>query len=357
MEMQIKAASDICHQSTHHAAFIIYPPFVKGLSFEQNLKVKRRIEDRCLKEGLDIETEVLLTCTIPEKHGNERRKLGLVGRVGVSARVGRESKWLNSEACQGGKIEGVPLSRLKDSPPISLPNSVGASDYHSWSATERAALKGGPACRYLIEALVQDMKMDPATDKLIIVDLICFLNADWAFGVWSMQQDWMAASSGKLLTAYIGMWADAGYQQAAQQHLEQTLLNSWWFASPESGPAEPALNIDLLVEKPTLQLASWTGSKPVLPPYVINKFEPDDPYHSKWSEVCTSFAANMAKLEDTLGGPDKKLPDGLALTSPDWSVPPAAPDLSMKLCPETVPAAEFKMDNVCRSWRQKPSTP
>ena len=91
MEGHIKAASDLCHQSGDTAAFLIYPSVVPTLSFEANLKTRRRIEDRLLSAGLEIDNELLVTCSMQERHGNDRRRLGLVCRLCVSGRVGTDS--------------------------------------------------------------------------------------------------------------------------------------------------------------------------------------------------------------------------------------------------------------------------
>jgi hypothetical protein len=349
MEGHIKAASDLCHQSGDTAAFLIYPSVVPTLSFEANLKTRRRIEDRLLSAGLEIDNELLVTCSIQERHGNDRRRLGLVCRLCVSGRVGTDSPWLKSDASMTGKLEGVPLMRMRDVSPLIFPGSVGCSDNHNFSANERASLKGAAACAKIVETLAQGLNINPATTKLVLLDMNTFLFADWLQGAWQMQQEWAASETTKPLVTCISFCQDNSYYQAIRGHMEQKLLDTWWFNQPQAGPSEPSQSPDLIVDKPVLRLATWTGSTPALPAFILNKFQEEDAHHTQWATLCQAFKTTIDKKAAAMsGGTDPTLPDGLKLRSPDWSVPPTVPDLAAAVSPiADLAASDFPTDTVC----------
>lgn len=349
MEGQIKAVADMCHQANDTAALLIYPTAVPTLSFEANLKTRRRIEDRLLAAGLLIDNELLITCIMQERHGNDRRKLGLVCRLCVSSRVGTDSPWLKSDVVQVGKLEGVPLMRVRDVTPLVLPDMVGSSDTRNFSANERISLKGAPACTKIVESLLDGMNINAATSKVIVVDVNTFLFADWLQAAWQMHQDWSAGHNNKPLVAGISFCADAVYCQALRAHLEKKLLDTWWFQQPTAGPAEPTQTPDMVVDKPTLRLASFSGSTPTLPTIILNKFAQDDTHYKPWDDLCKAFKTMIEKRAAIVTERGElMMPDGLRLESPDWSVSPPAPDLNMAVSAITeLAAADFPMENVC----------
>lgn len=355
MDGQIKAVADMCHQSSDTASLLIYPSTVPTLSFEANLKTRRRIEDRLMTAGLHIDNELLITCSVQERHGNDRRKLGLVCRLCVSSRVGLDSPWLKSETVLMGKLEGVPLMRMRDVSPLNLPDAVGSSDSRNFSANERASLKGGPACAKIVAALLDGMNLDPGTAKVILVDVNTFLFADWLQAAWQMHQEWTTSPRANLLTTCISFCNEVSYCQAIRGHLETKLMDTWWFLQPQAGPAEPAHSPDMIVEKPTLRIATWASTTPTLPNFILTKFTSEDSHYKPWTELCTSFKTMIDKKSAVVSGSgDVAVLDGLRLDSPDWSVPPAALDTTAAVSAVAELAAdEFPMDTVClacSSW-------
>jgi hypothetical protein len=349
MEGQIKAVADMCHQSNETAALLIYPATVPTLSFEANLKTRRRIEDRLMNAGLQIDNELLITCSVQERHGDDRRKLGLVCRLCVSSRVGVDSPWLKTETAQTGKLEGVPLMRVRDVSPLILPHTVGTPDTRNFSANERVSLKGGPACAKIVGALLDGMNLDPANAKVILVDMNTFLFADWLQAAWQMYQDWTASPTTNLLVTAVSFCNDGLYHQAIRGHMEQKLMDTWWFLQPQAGPAEPTQSPDMIVEKPPLRLATWTGATPTLPIFILTKFTSEDTHYKPWSDLCASFRAMIEKRAAVVSDEGELvMPDGLKLENPDWSVPPTAPDMNMSVSAlAELSVAEFPMDAVC----------
>jgi hypothetical protein len=349
MEAQIKAVADMCHQSNDTAALLIYPTSVPTLSFDANLKTRRRIEDRLMAAGLQIDNELLVTCSVQERHGNDRRKLGLVCRLCVSSRVGYDSAWLRSDTVQTGKLEGVPLMRVRDVSPLILPDTVGSRDASSFSANERASLKGGLACATMVKSLLDGMNLDPVNAKVILVDVNTFLFADWLQASWQMYQEWTSSPSNKLMVTCISFCTDSSYCQAIRGHMEQKLLDTWWFLQPQAGPAEPTQSPDMTVEKPSLRIASWSGATPTLPNFILTKFTSEDSHYKPWSDLCASFKTMIdAKAVIMLDGGGLVMPDGLRLENPDWSVPPEAPDTNVSVSAIAERAAvDFPMESVC----------
>lgn len=343
LDGMIKASSDICHQSPNHAVLVVFPVLYAGQSYTHLLTLRRRIEDRMLACHLDIE-EVYGAAHVPEAHGNNRRRLSLALRVAVSSRVGMTSCWKSSDCCQTSKLEGIPLVRTKDMK--TMPMDVGAGESRQLSPAERACQKGGPACVHIVKALCAGTRIDPARSKLIVVDMHLQQLGDWAEAAWEMQKQWTTCSD-SLFTGYIGFTQDIGHCNVVVAHYENHLVHEWYFKLPESGPEEPVQDIDNMVEKPALTLATWRGSSPVLPEVVLSKFREEDHYFTEWKELCGGFAANVTKHTVQLTGSSQPLPDNVRMTSPDFSVLPAAVNLNRPITVETVTSEEFKHADMC----------
>jgi hypothetical protein len=86
-----------------------------GLAMTTLLSHQRRVEDRLLLHGANIDHEIAIHYE-DTQHGNDKRPLSSRARLCVSSRTGDKNPWLTSPATRG-KITGVPLVRVRDMRP------------------------------------------------------------------------------------------------------------------------------------------------------------------------------------------------------------------------------------------------
>jgi hypothetical protein len=191
---------------------------------------------------------------------------------------------------------------------------------------------------------MQGVLINPPITKVVIVDLNMQSSGDWAHGVWLLQQK---RTPNDAHTCFIGIMQDAVHCKLAQANMEQVLMVDWWPTHSEAGPEEPSQSADQLIEKPVLSLCSWNGGTPGLPPYVLKKFQEGDSCFDQWKDLCVMFTKKVAAFAADMGSGDHGMPDGLQLTSPDFSVPPTVTRVDNVLEVSTTPSSSFAHDSVC----------
>ena len=75
MEALMKLGSTILHQDEHNAMIVFMPGQFRGLGISRQLFLIRRIEDRLLHYGLNIEHEISLHYTLDDAHAGDKRPL------------------------------------------------------------------------------------------------------------------------------------------------------------------------------------------------------------------------------------------------------------------------------------------
>lgn len=102
----LKAGVDICHTSSANAALVIHPAAHHGFSTANRLEACRRIEDRLMIHGADVDTEISIHFQVDNMHAAEKRSLSARAVLVVSAKVGDKSPWKDSDAARG-KIQNA----------------------------------------------------------------------------------------------------------------------------------------------------------------------------------------------------------------------------------------------------------
>ena len=106
MEHMIKTAVDHCHSSPANAVLVLYPVAYSGFSTPARMEACRRIEDRLLHYGANVDVEISIHYQVDNMHAAERRMLSARAMLVVSSKVGDKSPWLDSDAARG-KIQNV----------------------------------------------------------------------------------------------------------------------------------------------------------------------------------------------------------------------------------------------------------
>lgn len=345
MDSLIKVASTLAHQGSGDVAvLVIYPSQYAGMNFSTCLTARRRIEDVLMKAQLDIETEIQITAHIPDAHPNDRRKLGMVARLCISERVGKDSVWWKSEASLG-KIESVPLIRNREMRVyVPLDADMGSAESRKLPPAERAIQKGPAATEHILTSLIAGVGQD-GNRSFLVVDLNAHCSGDWAHGVLAMQLNRKTTDP---LVGYLGFLSEVGHLQVLRASLETALLETWWPKQPEAGPDEPTSTAEQLVDRPSLILCSWSGGLPVLPACVSGKFSETDAFFSDWTGAVGAFSAKLSRWTAAVGGPERRMPESTTqLTGPDWRVHPVPKDMTSQL---ELTAADVDQAAVCPAW-------
>lgn len=288
----VQAGCNMLHQSARHAMLVIYPQKYSGQSAKANIMAQRRVEDMLLKCNANLDCDIALHFTIDGMHMSDKRTLGARARLVISETLSGSDDANSSPFMAGaaarGKISDIPLLRIREMKRLSQPGAI-QDNVVSWnlSPAERTQQKGPQAIVKIVTALLDGIPDLGPDHRLDILELQLMHHVpDWCEGVWQMRRDWQSDSS-KPQVAYCGLCRDLGVLKSIQGHLEATLMGQWWEREPSAGPSEPQ-NSDPL-EKPILSLASWTGPSPILADLVLQKFEGDEGYGSKWGTLCNGF--------------------------------------------------------------------
>ena len=70
----ITLAGSLLHQSDQHALLLYSPQRYGGQSCKSHLSAQRRVEDRLLAQGLNMDLEISLAYEVSNRHGNDNRE-------------------------------------------------------------------------------------------------------------------------------------------------------------------------------------------------------------------------------------------------------------------------------------------
>ena len=340
IDEMIKRAACLLHASENNALWLIMPQLQKNQTITALLTAERRIVDKLLQAGVNIENQVSVHYQVDGMHAGDKRKLSCQAYFAVSAKVNGEA-WLESDVTRG-KIEGVPLVRVRETRRLSMPGSV-TSDESSWvlSQQERMLQRGPAAAAAIVDRIVTNAPPKHANTLLTVLELR-LSNADWIQGCYQLMEDWKNKADRPKLS-YLGLSRDS---TPVPSHMTSILMEEWWPLQPGGGPVD---NTPIPRSLPELALATiGADGLPVLPPVVLEKFDQNETYSAPWAKIVSDFRATMTnevvpKLNvRTAAGPEVATSAG---TAPDFSIPPFPVPPPRVIFPGT-PAADFKVDDV-----------
>ena len=106
----IKSAADIADQSNRNSVFLRYPIKTKTQKMSAHLSVCRKIDDKLLECGLQIDNKITLNFNMSSCHGNDARAGSHECRLCTSAIAGQGSDWYLCRALLNhGRIDNVDL--------------------------------------------------------------------------------------------------------------------------------------------------------------------------------------------------------------------------------------------------------
>lgn len=348
----VKFAASMLHASGQNALFYLLPQqYNRNQAMTAVLSGQRRIEDKLLAAGICVENPIGIHYHIDGMHASDRRRLAAQARLAVSSKVHADG-WLQS-AVSRGKIDGVPLVRVREMKKLSMPGSICSQDSWELSPQERLLQRGPEAAATILENIIKDTVVTGSDSVLTVVEARMAPNcADWAEGVLQLKDKW-ATQSDKPVLSYIGLCKDTN---AVRPHLQSLLMQQWWPQQPQAGPPEPTSQP---LEFPEVKLATFQDGVPSLPPIVVSKFDGNETFSDKWNALVADFrqcikdqvipriavsipSPGAAQSQSASGGPG----------GPDFSYPPFVPEPSRVIFPNQ-PAAEFNLDNVWLGLQDK----
>lgn len=332
----LASLQDILHQDHRHALFFMYPAMYPGMTAPRNIKACRRIEDRLMSHEVDINSEIGIQYVVDGQHGSDCRKLSSKGRLCVSEKVGEDSPWLTSEVYKYGKIENVPLIKVKD---MACTVAVGPADpARALSPAERVQQKGSDACRTMLDAMLQGVRGLKANDKVLLLDTTPNQNSEWARACSEMQMQYMVGASIPLVL-YAGTSIDKDNTAQLHNLMLGRLMRTWWPKQPEYERRNilAMTSIGPAVELPRLEAFSWVNDKPELPTQFAGKFADTPEYDQAWRAYLRQVTERVGKLV-----PNSSLPPGA--TIPDFTDNAPPPIQEVVLETVEVPEASVFLD-------------
>ena len=150
----ISLASSLLHQSDQHALLLYLPQRYGG----QN---RRRIEDRLLAQGLNMDVEVSLAYEVQPPRQRQATFGGRLKLCYSEKACGNEiPRWLSGKAGQGSITE-IPLLRMQEMRRLVSPDHLGAAaEAYNMSPAERCMHRGPPSAMRLMDCLIQDSGLD-----------------------------------------------------------------------------------------------------------------------------------------------------------------------------------------------------
>ena len=346
----VKFAASMLHASGQNALFYLLPQqYNKNQAMTAVLSGQRRIEDKLLAAGIGVENPISIHYNIDGMHASDRRRLAAQARLAVSTKVNADG-WLQS-AVSRGKIDGVPLVRVREMKKLSMPGSVNSQDSWELSPQERLLQRGPEAAAAILETIIKDTNVTGSDSVLTVVEARMAPNCpDWAEGVLQLKDKW-ATQNDKPILSYIGFCKE---KNAVRPHLQSLLMQQWWPQQPQAGPPEPTSQP---LEFPDVKLATFQDGLPSLPPIVVSKFDGNETFSDKWNALVADFRQcikdqvlprisvsipSSGSAQSARGGP----------AGPDFTYPPFATEPSRVIFPNR-PAAEFNMDDVWLGLQDK----
>jgi hypothetical protein len=295
VEVCIRVAAQICHQSPLNVCALWYPVRYKGQSVATHLAICRKLEDRLLHHCLSIDTEISIHFKRTD-HDADARMQHSRGRLCVSSKVGDDSVWLKADwiSLDGGKMEGVPMIRVRDMR-SAVARPVGPVNDFVCGPAERMSQRGPDSTKAILMNMVPGMSLSQK-NKIIVMDLNP-LTGDWLDGVWALQCLWGAGEEIPFF-GYFGVTkkSDSDYFNHLLGQTQGMLFRTWWENHPNAGAAEPSIGETDLVTKPDLALCSWNGDDPIIPDIVIARFPEASDCFESWKNVCAAAAAEIARV-------------------------------------------------------------
>ena len=137
----LKAAADVCHQSTQNALLIKYPSKVKGANMKAHLNNVRKLEDAMLMNGLNIELTYTALLDTSSFHGNDSREGVSRLRLCISDNFELErSPWAKCQASSNHMmVDKVPVVSHRDMKHI--PHADTAQQNENLTAAERTHVR------------------------------------------------------------------------------------------------------------------------------------------------------------------------------------------------------------------------
>ncbi|CAJ1374819.1 unnamed protein product [Effrenium voratum] len=297
----VQAAENIAHQSPNNAILVRYPIKYTSQSMATWLNFCRKIEDKLLSAGLDIEGSISATFDLSNTHGNDKREGTFMIRLCVSSAFQETSPWLSCKAfTQHRCINNVPLIPVKDMQLIPQADLTKTKEH--LSPAERAAQLGPRACRQVLEAvLLGRATSDSCRSRRVVVVDACPTFGDWMAASWGLHAAWLQGEESPCVVYMSAYTSDCASQHAGMKaRVQGMLLDEWWNSQVEAGPSEPGHTAEEAVEKPELRLLAWSGDqcRVQLPSMARNKFEEESEFFAQWDAACVSTEGIMRKLND-----------------------------------------------------------
>ena len=272
----IDTACNLLHQNKEHVLLLYKPAKYTGQSTRSQLNAQRRMEDRLLTNGVNMECEVSLAYEVANRHGNDRRPLGGRARLCFSEKAGTEHTpmLLQGKGAQGS-ITDIPLLRAREMRRLQAPGELGdGTEGYNLSPAARCIHRGPAAVEKMLQSLLLDSGLDKGDLHLDILELNTSNTGDWSEACFRMQLK-RSTDSKIPLISYLGLTRESDSQKAVQAHMEALLMQEWWPLQPDAGPAEPASSTQ--TEKPELILGSFVDGRPQVSELVAGKFDEDRP--------------------------------------------------------------------------------
>lgn len=353
-----KTAAQGCDQGLDHSTLFIYPVRYTSQDTTSYLKLVRDLEDAAIKSGFDFSQELSLHYELEEGHGSDNRAQFGRARLMTSSKITGNSPWMNIDALNkhGGRIQGLPLSRVKNLIIEKMPES-GPYDVRP-DQVERATHRGPPAFAGLVKNLINGLGMT-RKDRIFCIDYNAGGSAgEKGDGVFMLQQEVKNNMDIILpnvsLVVIIVAKTDDHKAVTLKKNIIDRLTAKYlkaWESSSEAGPADPIDGPDSAVIKPALHLYTWNDADVVLPDVIVNKFDSSSSVAADW-KTCTDTSIAQIKMWQRASGASTAPPPGSKtdverlLTSPDMSTEPFPLNLQRTLELEHVEEVDFPVIDV-----------
>ena len=330
-----------------------------------HLSVCRKIDDKLLECGLQIDNKITLNFNMSNCHGNDARAGSHECRLCTSAIAGQSSDWYLCRALLNhGRIDNVDLVTPKHMKAVpKQTNKVGVAPAdaedgaESLTQSERVAAIGPIGAETVLHDLVMGRGSSDSnkTRKVITLDMKP-VQLQWFEACWSLHLKWLAGEDVPCLVYTTNYKSDETSEcEGAKSVVQGTVMRTWWENHPDAGSPEPP-SLDTSVDLPKLSLMTFSDRRlPIIPEVVLSHFGEESAHYDAWKTLCANVHAKIASMRgvqtsaavDTAGSHSK--PTVVAMTGPEVLSTEMPFDTSAAMILPSTPSKDFDMLTVLLS--------
>lgn len=310
-------ASKFLHTMPNAAIILRLLTRHSNLTPERALTIHRKIEDQLLKEDVCLQHEGSIHLTIPAEHGRDRRSLEMRYRILVANQFAKDSPWLLTDAARGNG-GNAPLIRPRDMMAATTRRGP-AADQARLNPAERVLQLGMDVYDRLISGLCAGLGLAsaraPGAPEPRQTVLVVHLQPGAVAELGQCLQRHIISTPNAMdlpNTAfyYVGIYIREGaclepgdptvasYDADGSQVCNpkalpahalalKKMMEEWWGAQPDAGPAE----MPTVTESPapTLTLCVWENQTLKIPDAAGAKFPEGTDAHEVWIKQSRDF--------------------------------------------------------------------